>query len=96
MKNLIPAIIQDKQTRRILMLGYMDAKALSKTRKTGLVYFWSRKRNKLWLKGEESSNKLKVKEIFFDCDKDAILIKAELIGNAVCHTGSETCFINKL
>jgi phosphoribosyl-AMP cyclohydrolase len=99
MNKLIPAIIQDVLTKDVLMLGYMNNEALTKTVRTGWIYFWSRKRKKLWMKGEKSGNKLKLKEIYFDCDRDAILIKAELIarnaclaGRQICHTGNKTCF----
>ena len=74
------------------MLGYMNALALSKTQETGWVYFWSRKRNALWKKGETSGNMLKVQEIFEDCDSDALLIKVKLIGTSACHTGNKSCF----
>jgi len=94
--GLIPAIIQDDKTGTVLMLGYMNREAVEKTRKTGLVTFWSRSRQKIWVKGEESGNKLKVKSIFADCDGDTILIRAELMGRVVCHTGSYSCFINEL
>ncbi len=90
--KLIPAIIQDNKNKQILMLGYMNDIALKKTKETGFVYFWSRSRKKLWKKGEQSGNKLKVKQIYADCDNDALLIKAELIGKNVCHTGSKSCF----
>jgi len=94
--GLIPAIIQDNKTGAVLMLGYMNSEALQKTKATGLVNFWSRSRQKIWLKGEESGNKLKVKSISTDCDYDTILIKADLMGSAVCHTGSYSCFFNDL
>ena len=92
MKKLIPTIIQDYKTLEIFMLGYSNDESLEKTKNTGFVWFWSRARNKLWLKGEKSGNKLKVKNIYFDCDKDAILIKVKLIGKNVCHTGNLSCF----
>jgi len=95
-EGLVPAIIQDDKTGAVLMLGYMNQEAFKKTKSTGLVNFWSRSRQKLWLKGEESGNKLKVISISADCDCDAILVKVELIGNAVCHTGSYSCFFNDL
>ena len=95
-QNLIPAIIQDNKTNEILMLGYMNKEALDKTRKTGCVYFWSRSRKKLWLKGETSGNKLQVQQIFFDCDKDALLIKCQLMGKNACHTGQKSCFYDKV
>src|SRR3989344_2620519 len=90
--GLIPAIIQDFITGEVLMLGFMNEESFNKTLETNLVYFYSRSRKKLWLKGEESGNKLKVKEIFIDCDNDSLLIKVELVGRAVCHTGARSCF----
>ncbi len=90
--TLTPTIIQDYKTQDVLMLGYLNKKALQKTKDTGWVYFWSRSRKRLWMKGEESGNKLKLKKIFLDCDKDALLIKVELVGKSVCHTGNKTCF----
>ncbi|MBI3379475.1 phosphoribosyl-AMP cyclohydrolase [Candidatus Gottesmanbacteria bacterium] len=92
MKKLNPAIIQENKTGEVLMLGYMDRKALIMTKKEGVVYFWSRSRNKLWKKGETTGNLLKVIKIYTDCDSDAFLIKVRLIGNAVCHTGNRNCF----
>lgn len=94
--GLVPAIIQDYKSGEILMLGYMNDESLRKTLETERVYFWSRSRQKLWMKGEESGNKLKVKEIYSDCDNDSILVKAELIGSNVCHTGNKSCFYTKL
>lgn len=94
--GLVPAIIQDYKTGDVFMLGYMNDEALQKTLDTGLVYFWSRKRKKLWLKGEESGNKLQVKKIFKDCDNDTILIKAVLIGKNACHTGKRCCFFQQI
>ena len=91
--GLVPVIIQDYKTRDIYMLGYMNEKTLQKTIETGWVYFWSRSRRKVWMKGEESGNKLKVKEVYSDCDEDSILVKVELIGTHVCHTGSKSCFM---
>ncbi len=94
--GLTPVIIQDYQTGEVLMLGYMNNKALAKTIKNGYVYFWSRKRKKIWMKGEQSGNRLKVKKFFLDCDKDAILIKTELVGLSVCHTGNKSCFYQNI
>ena len=94
--DLIPAIIQENKTGEILMLGYMNRLAYAKTKKTGWVYFWSRKRNILWMKGKISGNKLKVNEIYTDCDKDTLLIKAELIGENACHKGYKSCFYQKI
>lgn len=94
--GLVPAIIQDYKTNEIYMLGYMNRESLQKTIQTGFVYFWSRSRNKLWMKGETSGNKLKVKEMSIDCDNDTLLIKIELIGEGACHKGYRTCFNEKL
>jgi len=96
MKKLIPTIIQDNESKAVYMLGYSSEKSLEKTKISGYVWFWSRSRKKLWMKGEKSGNKLKVINIFFDCDKDAILVKVKLIGKNVCHTGNLSCFFNKL
>lgn len=95
-EGLVPAIIQDFKSGDVLMLGYMNEKSLEQTLKSGIVNFWSRTRQKLWMKGKESGNILKVKKIYEDCDKDALLIKAELIGTGVCHTGNRTCFKEKI
>lgn len=94
--GLIPAIIQDYQTDDIYMLGYMNKDSLEKTLETGYVYFWSRQRKKLWMKGEESGNKLVVKEVYSDCDNDSLLVKVRLLGNNVCHTGNKSCFYTKV
>jgi len=89
--QLVPAVVQDPRTRRVLMLGYMNEAALEKTRSSGLVTFYSRSRNCLWTKGETSGNLLHVREILPDCDQDTLLILAEPAG-PVCHTGTDTCF----
>ncbi len=89
--GLIPAIIQDADTRIVLMLGFMNKEAMHKTIETKLVTFYSRTRKRLWTKGEVSNNYLHLVEIKIDCDSDTILIKAKPDG-AVCHTGSDTCF----
>src|SRR5207247_1749680 len=89
--GLIPAIIQDEKTQKVLMLGYMNKEAFQKTEVEKRVTFFSRSKNRLWTKGEESGNFLEVKEVLTDCDEDTILIKADPVG-AVCHTGSDTCF----
>lgn len=88
---LVPAIVQDARTRAVLMLGYVSRESLDRTRETGKVVFFSRSRQKIWMKGETSGNFLRVEEILIDCDADAILIKAIPAG-AVCHTGADTCF----
>lgn len=94
MDGLVPAIIQDAETQKVLMLGFMNEEAFAKTQETGLVTFWSRTRNCLWTKGETSGNVLKVVEILNDCDQDTLLIKAIPAG-PVCHTGADTCWNEK-
>lgn len=89
--GLVPAIIQDWITNRVLMLGYMNEEALKKTKSEGKVTFYSRTKERLWTKGETSGNFLNVKEIIPDCDNDTVLIKAEPQG-PTCHTGADTCF----
>ena len=91
MGGLVPAIVQDNVTRKVLMLGFMNKESYDKTVETGKVTFWSRTRNCLWTKGETSGNFLNVKEILLDCDKDTLLIKARPDG-PVCHTGADTCW----
>ena len=91
MGGLVPAIVQDNVTRKVLMLGFMNKEAYDKTIETGKVTFWSRTRNCLWTKGETSGNFLNVKEILLDCDQDTLLIKARPTG-PVCHTGADTCW----
>jgi len=88
---LVPVIIQDWSTNRVLMLGYMNEEALKKTKSEGKVTFYSRSKERLWTKGETSGNFLEVKEIIADCDNDTLLIKAEPQG-PTCHTGADTCF----
>lgn len=89
--GLLPAIIQDAATDKVLMLGYMNAEALQKTQDEGMVTFYSRSKNRLWTKGETSNNFLFVQDILVDCDADTILVKASPAG-PTCHTGSDTCF----
>lgn len=89
--GLIPAIIQDNETNKVLMLGYMNQEALTKTQEIGKVTFFSRTKQRLWTKGEESGNFLNVASIADDCDHDTLLIKVNPVG-PVCHTGTDTCF----
>jgi phosphoribosyl-AMP cyclohydrolase / phosphoribosyl-ATP pyrophosphohydrolase len=89
--GLVPAIVQDAETGKVLMLGFMNAEAFEITQKTRKATFFSRVRQRLWTKGETSGNFLEVAEILIDCDADTILIKANPTG-AVCHTGADTCF----
>ncbi|MFC2080280.1 bifunctional phosphoribosyl-AMP cyclohydrolase/phosphoribosyl-ATP diphosphatase HisIE [Bacteroidota bacterium] len=91
MNGLVPAVIQDATTLKVLMLGFMNKEAYEKTKKISQVTFYSRTKERLWTKGEESGNFLDVKEILEDCDTDTILIKVNPRG-PVCHTGSDTCF----
>ncbi|MCL2517133.1 MAG: phosphoribosyl-AMP cyclohydrolase [Oscillospiraceae bacterium] len=93
--DLIPAIIQDANTNEVVMLGYMNEASLKLTLETGRTWFYSRSRQQLWNKGETSGHFQNVKSIYYDCDADTLLIKAEQIGNA-CHTGEFSCFHNKL
>lgn len=90
-KGLIPAIVQDADTRVVLMQAYMNAESLEKTLETGKACFFSRSRSKLWTKGEESGHFLLVKDILTDCDNDSLLIKATPVG-PTCHTGADTCW----
>jgi len=94
MGGLIPAIIQDSATSKVLMLGFMNEEAYAKTKETGMVTFFSRTKNRLWTKGETSGNFLKVVQMLVDCDNDTLLIKAIPAG-PVCHTGKDTCFGEK-
>lgn len=89
--GLVPAIVQDAETQKVLMLGFMNAESFEITKETGKVTFFSRSRQKLWTKGETSGNFLELKELLVDCDADTILVKAKPVG-AVCHTGADTCF----
>jgi len=89
--GLVVAVVQDAVTRKVLMVGYMNEKALQVTKERGLVTFYSRSRQKLWTKGETSGNYLEFREVVVDCDNDALLIKAIPTG-PVCHTGDDTCF----
>lgn len=94
--ELIPVIAQDHVSGDVLMLAYMNREAFEETLKTGRVCYYSRSRNKLWRKGEESGNVQEVREIFFDCDADTLLIKVHQIGGAACHEGYRSCFFRRL
>jgi len=89
--GLVPAVVQDFSTAKVLMLGFMNEEALQKTQESGLVTFYSRSKKRLWTKGEESGNHLHVRQVLADCDKDTLLIKADPKG-PVCHTGADTCW----
>ncbi len=94
-QGLIPAVVQDWLDGTVLMVGYMNQDALTQTLATRTVHFWSRSRQKLWEKGETSGNKLQVKSLFVDCDRDTILVKAQPVG-PTCHTGARACFFTPL
>lgn len=94
--NLLPTIAQDAESGKVLMLAYMNELAWDKTVQTGKAHYWSRSRQKLWFKGEESGNVQIVREIFIDCDQDTILLKVTQIGGAACHTGHESCFYRRM
>ncbi len=94
--GLLPVIVQSADNGKVLMLAYMNELAWNKTLETGKAHYWSRSRQKLWMKGEESGNIQLVRDIFIDCDSDTILLKIEQIGGAACHTGFESCFYRRL
>ena len=97
LNGLIPAVIQDADSNEVLMVGFMNDEALARTRDTGFATFFSRTRNKLWMKGETSGNRLAVTDILVDCDDDTVLVKVRRQGDGnVCHTGERTCFFRKL
>ena len=92
-QGLVPAVVQDVKTNAVVMLAYMNKESLKLTLETGYTWFWSRSRQELWNKGATSGNLQKVVEMYYDCDGDALLVKAELSGPA-CHTGEYSCFHN--
>jgi phosphoribosyl-ATP pyrophosphohydrolase/phosphoribosyl-AMP cyclohydrolase len=95
--GLIPAVIQDAESNEVLMVGFMNDEALARTRATGFATFYSRSRQKLWLKGETSGNRLQVVEALTDCDDDTVLLKVRRLGDGVvCHTGERSCFYRTL
>src|SRR5215475_12762151 len=94
--GLITAVIQDQASGRVLMVGHMNEEAFRKTVETGFATFYSRSRQKIWLKGETSGHRLAVREISTDCDRDAVLVKVEPLGPGVCHKGYESCFFRRL
>lgn len=94
--GLLPVIVQDNETKEILMLAYMNREAWLKTLETGKATYWSRSRNELWIKGETSGHVQRIKEILIDCDSDTVLLKVDQIGKAACHTGYKSCFYRKV
>ena len=94
--GLIPAIVQDHASGRVLMLAYINRESWDKTLETGEAHFWSRSRRELWHKGGTSGNVQKIREIFADCDNDTVLFRVEQVGGAACHLGYESCFHKKV
>lgn len=94
--GLVPAVIQDAASGRVLMVGFMNQEAWNRTVESGFATFYSRSRNKLWLKGESSGHRLVVKSIQTDCDQDSVLIRVEALGPGVCHEGYASCFFRTL
>jgi phosphoribosyl-AMP cyclohydrolase len=97
LNGLIPAVVQDDESNEVLMVGFMNAEALDRTRQSGFATFFSRSRNTLWMKGETSGNRLQVQRILTDCDDDTVLLRVTRLGNGqVCHTGARSCFSREL
>ena len=94
--GLVPAVAQDADTGQVLMLAWMNREAYEETLRTGLACYFSRSRNKLWRKGEESGNVQEVRGVFVDCDADTILLKVKQVGGAACHEGYQSCFFRKV
>lgn len=94
--GLIAAVTQDHETGKVLTVAWMNREALARTVESGQAVYWSRSRNKLWRKGEESGHVQKVRELRLDCDADAVLLRVEQVGGIACHTGRESCFFRKL
>jgi phosphoribosyl-AMP cyclohydrolase len=94
--GLLPAVIQDATSGDVLMLGFMNAEAYAATQASGEVTFFSRSRNKLWRKGEQSGHVLRVREILVDCDVDSLVIRVDALGPGVCHEGYKSCFFRQL
>src|SRR5215472_6544622 len=94
--GLVPAIAQDADTGAVLMLAWMNREAYEETRRTGRAVYYSRSRNRLWRKGEESGHHQEVREILIDCDADTILLKVHQIGGAACHEGYQSCFFRRV
>ena len=94
--GLLPAIVQDFRTNEVLMLAYINQESWRQTMATGKAHFWSRSRNKLWLKGETSGHVQLVREILVDCDQDTVVFKVEQVGGAACHEGYRSCFFRRV
>ena len=96
LNGLVPAVVQDNTSNEVLMVGFMNAEAFERPRATGFATFFSRTRNTLWMKGETSGNRLRVRRILTDCDDDTLLVRVERLGDGnVCHTGERTCFFKE-
>jgi len=93
--GLLPAIVQDWKSGEVLMLAYINREAWEATISSGRAHYWSRSRNKLWLKGESSGHVQEIREILVDCDRDTVVFKVEQIGGAACHTGHRSCFYRR-
>ena len=91
-KGLLPAVVQEARTGKVLMLAHINRASWEKTLETGEAHYWSRSRQEIWHKGGTSGNVQKIREIYVDCDNDAVLFKVEQVGGAACHTGYESCF----
>jgi phosphoribosyl-AMP cyclohydrolase len=94
--GLLPAIVQDHESGRVLMLAYINEQSWHKTLATGEAHYWSRSRNELWHKGGTSGNVQKLRDVFVDCDNDTVLFQVEQVGGAACHTGHESCFFRNV
>ncbi|MDH4121052.1 MAG: phosphoribosyl-AMP cyclohydrolase [Deltaproteobacteria bacterium] len=94
--GMIPAIVQDWQTHEVLMVAYLNEEAFRLTQETGKMHYYSRSRNRLWMKGESSGHVQEVKEILVDCDQDAVVFKIHQVGGAACHEGYNSCFFRKM
>ncbi len=94
--GLVPAVVQDADTGEVLMLAYMNEEALRRTLETGKAWFFSRSRNKFWMKGESSGHVQEVREVRVDCDADAVLLRVRQVGGAACHTGHRSCFYRRV
>ena len=94
--GLLPAIVQDYKSKKVLMLAYINQESWEKTLETGEAHYWSRSRQELWHKGETSGHVQKIKEIYADCESDTVVFTVEQVGGAACHTGFESCFHKKV
>ncbi len=94
--GLLPAVVQDAATGEVLMLAYMNEEAFRRTLETGKAWFYSRSRDKYWMKGESSGNVQEVREVRVDCDADAVVLKVHQVGEAACHTGHRSCFYRRV